>query len=70
MGFKVVKNNWAEEQIEKLVAEGDELKVPRPSGEKKSKYMRRCMKDGYMKNKFPRLDQRVAVCLTTWARNA
>lgn len=59
-------NKWAKEQLEKLAAEDAEFKVPKPAGETKSKYMRRCMKDGYMKNKFPRIDQRVAVCLTTW----
>jgi len=59
-------NKWAKEQLAKLAAEGEALKVPKPGGEKKSKYMRRCMSDAYMKRKFPRLDQRVAVCLTTW----
>jgi hypothetical protein len=58
-------NKWAKEVLAELPSE-EALKVPKPGGETKSKYMRRCMKDGYMKRKFPRIDQRVAVCLTTW----
>ena len=59
-------NKWAKDQLDKLAAEGAALKVPKPAGEPKNKYMKRCMSDGYMKQKFPRIDQRVAVCLTTW----
>lgn len=58
-------NQWAKDILAELPSE-EALKVPKPGGEKKSKYMSRCMRDAYMKRKFPRIDQRVAVCLTTW----
>lgn len=59
-------NQWAKDILAELPSK-EALKVPKPRGEKKSKYMSRCMRDPYMKSKFPRIDQRVAVCLTTWA---
>lgn len=58
-------NPWAKEQLDKLKAEG-ELEVPTPGGESKSEFMARCMSDPYMQGKFPRQDQRVAVCLGAW----
>jgi hypothetical protein len=60
-----MKNAWAAEEIAKLT-DKEALELPTPSGESQSEFMERCMGDSYMKDKFPRLDQRVAVCLTQW----
>ena len=41
------------------------MPAPRPT-EKKKQYLYRCMADPHMKSKYPRQDQRYAVCLVLW----
>lgn len=43
--------------------------IPKPrSGEGESKYIGRCMGNGHMKRTYPKKDQRLAVCYSTWRK--
>lgn len=45
------------------------MPLPSPNaGEKRNKFISRCMSNGGMQSEFPRDDQRVAVCISQWKR--
>lgn len=43
------------------------MPIPKPSkNETRSAFMRRCVGDDTMRKEYPNVDQRVAVCSSTW----
>ncbi len=45
------------------------MPLPRPrKDESKGDFMIRCMSNTYMKEKYPRSNQRAAVCYTQWEK--
>lgn len=42
------------------------MPLPSPSGNDRNAWMRTCMSSDAMKEEFPKLDQRKAVCLQKW----
>jgi len=45
------------------------MPIPKPSKkEDQKKFTKRCMSDSVMKNEFPDIKQRYAVCMSQWKR--
>lgn len=43
------------------------MPIPTPTkNESRSQFMRRCVGDGTMRKEYPSVDQRVAVCSSSW----
>jgi hypothetical protein len=44
-----------------------EFVMPSPAGEEtRNDFLGRCMNDSTMRDEYPRLDQRIAVCMGQW----
>ena len=59
-------NQWAK-QLKENEQTNENYVMPDPSAnESRSDFIARCMNDALMKDEFPRLDQRMAVCQMQW----
>ena len=46
------------------------MPIPKPnSGEEKKDFIQRCVTDNKMKSEYPDIDQRLAVCSTSYEEN-
>jgi hypothetical protein len=45
------------------------MPIPNPKGDKKKKYLSRCMEDGVMVKEFDDSKQRYAVCQSKWKKS-